>query len=182
MGLEFHAVHGNSNNESSPQLPSRYWHPLLDSLHQSGRHSLVLQAMESMRVVHVSADKHCSLRAIQACLATGHHDQAIRIADDACLSSRGGGGRGGNMPNGAAETVDESSGSDHDLDLYQPILEYFATNDLPMEIIHLMEKMETGIAIDSASWSCIQRMRRFDIVLESIERNNNHAYSYTGRP
>jgi hypothetical protein len=170
MGLEFYAVHcddpapvAQSLSSSAPallapgaRLSSRYWHALLDTLHKSGQYTMLLEVVDSMSDVHVIPDKHCKLRYVQASLATGQYNQAIQIAER------------------MRETSALSDIEEPDLDIYKPILLYLATNDLPEEVVRVIELMDAaGVAIDSDTWGGVERMRRFDIVLENFERNKN---------
>lgn len=182
MGLDFYTVHsssvdnlpplGDSGLSFSSHLPSRYWHPLLDSLHKSGEHSLLLQVVESMRGVHVTPDKHCHMRAIQSSLATHQYVQAIRIAEDMLMRSASSSSiRSSDNDSGGDLDLDETTAPD--LDIYKPILLYLAGNDLPTEVIQVVKQMDAaGVSIDSDTWTCVEKMRRFDIVLEFFERKS----------
>ena len=169
MGLEFHAIHNEDNmdvphdsmvsltatSSSGAQLPSRYWHPLLNDLNKKGHHKMLLEVVDSMRDVQVNPDKHCRLRAVRAALALGRPDHAMRTVDDIRTASA----------SGLREEPDS--------DIYAPILRSLARDDMPTEVVTVITQMDkAGIPVDNDTWKCIESMRRFDMVLESLERSN----------
>ena len=176
MGLDFHAVHneeglttsaamsavalagpstGPSPQPARASLPCRYWHPLLTSLHQRGHHAMVLEVVASMGDVQVVPDKHCCLRAVQAALATGQHDLALHTVEQMQAASEGG------------------QGEQPDISIYGPILKHLASSDRPAEVIGVIAQMDAaGVPVDSDTWTCVEAMRRFDVVLEAQERTS----------
>jgi hypothetical protein len=172
MGLEFHALHNQvpggpedatslsvaAGLPSRAHLPCRYWHPLLNSLHTQDRHALLLEVVNSMSDVHVIPDRHSRLRSVQATLAVGQLQEALDITEQMW------------------EVSDTDATQQPDLDIYLPILEYLASNDLPREMTEVVERMDAcGVSIDRETWSRMGRMRRFDLVLEALERNHNNT-------
>lgn len=153
MGLEHHALHpdephaeaGNDHRLTpARELSCRHWHPLVDALQSSGQHRRLKEVVASMREVHMTPDKHCSLSAMLACLAMGEQAEAMQVAED-------------------LQPADE--------DIYRQLLLHLAATDLPLEVAVVLERVDqAGIRMDNEVWAGVEGMRRHDVVLEELEK------------
>jgi hypothetical protein len=56
--------------------------------------------------------------------------------------------------------------------VYAPLLEHLAKMDMPREVVAVVRDMEARKkqSVDSATWKKIEKMRRFDVVMEELEK------------
>ena len=165
MGLEYYArnneyisssCHGDLLDDinflpSNARLPSKYWYPLLDKLCKKERFGMVLEVVDSMYMAQVIPDKHCIMRYIEAALALRQYDNAIKITHTGIYS--------------------EACKKTPDLDVYKPIIFHLIENDLPTELVGIIDMMDRkNVCVDFDIWQRMEEMRRFDIVLEYLEK------------
>lgn len=112
---------------------------------------LVQDAINSMRDVGLPIDEKCWRGYVTAALQKGDIRCALRGLHEMTT----------------VDNIDKPSLND----VYVPLLEYLAKHDMPRELVAVVRNMEEReIRVDSATWKKVEKMRRFDIVLEELEK------------
>merc|ERR1712000_561691 len=110
-----------------------------------------LKLLDNMRSVGLQPDEECWSGVIRAALLVRNPKGAISALKTLC------------------EVDDISCPSSEKI--YGPILDYLAEHDLPRDIVTVIRDMESrNVTVDKATWKKIERMRRFDTILDAFEK------------